>query len=166
MLRGVSFDVLVVLGCPVPGGQLSHTARRRVERAARAYREEGATLVIASGGKTWHGFQECDVFARALIEHGVAEACVTQEAQSHSTRGNARGTAELLRGKPVGRLGLVTCDWHMPRALQLFRRSGLAPIPVPATSPARPLQVALLRFARERLSLALDLLLAPLWLRP
>ena len=68
MLRGVSFDVLVVLGCRVQGGQLSHAARRRVERAALAYRDEGATLVIASGGKAWQGVRECEVFARGLAE--------------------------------------------------------------------------------------------------
>ncbi len=163
MLRGVSFDVLVVLGCPVPGGQLSHAARRRVERAAQAYREEGASLVIASGGKTWHGFMECEVFARELVERGIAEARIAQERQSQSTRGNARRTAELLRGKPTGRLGLVTCDWHMPRALELFRRSGLAPEPLPALSPQRPLLVVVTRAVRERvrfaISRALDLLL-------
>ena len=164
MLRGVSFDVLVVLGCPVPGGQLSHAARRRVERAARAYREEGALQVIASGGKAWHGFKECEVFARELAERGVASACIVQERESQTTRGNARGVAQLLRAKPAQRLGLVTCDWHMPRALRLFAHLGLNAIPLPAASPARPLRVVVARALRERASLALDLLLAPFWL--
>jgi len=166
MLRGVSFDVLVVLGCRVQSGQLSHAAQRRVERAAQAYRDEGATLVIASGGKAWQGRKECEAFARGLVERGVAPACIVEERESQTTRGNARGVAQLLRGKPPQRVGLVTCDWHMPRALRLFRRVGLAPIPVPAPSPAPALHIALARFARERISLALDLLPAPRWLRP
>lgn len=164
MLRAVSFDVLVVLGCRVQGGQLSHAALRRVERAAQAYREHGSTLVIASGGKTWDGFSECDVFARGLVERGVPAAQLTLERESLTTRGNARGVARLLAGKPPQRLGLVTCDWHMPRALRLFRRLGFAPVPVPAPAPTRPLRVTLVRSVRERLSLALDLLLGPLWL--
>jgi cyclophilin family peptidyl-prolyl cis-trans isomerase/uncharacterized SAM-binding protein YcdF (DUF218 family) len=164
MLRAVSFDVLVVLGCRVQGGRLSAAALRRVERAARAYREQGATLVIASGGKAWDGFTECEVFARGLVERGVAGPCVLEERESLTTRGNARGVARLLRGKPPQRLGLVTCDWHMPRALRLFRRVGFAPLPVPAPSPARPLHITVARSLRERASLALDLLLAPLWL--
>jgi cyclophilin family peptidyl-prolyl cis-trans isomerase/uncharacterized SAM-binding protein YcdF (DUF218 family)/HEAT repeat protein len=164
MLRAVSFDVLVVLGCRVQGGQLSHAARRRVERAARAFRDEGASLVIASGGKDWQGFKECEVFARGLAERGVAAERIVQELESQTTRGNARGVAQLLRGKPSPRLGLVTCDWHMPRALCLFRRVGLSAVPVPAASPARALPIAVARSLRERASLAVDLLLAPLWL--
>ncbi len=164
MLRAVSFDVLVVLGCRVQSGQLSPAARRRVERAAQAYHEDGATLIIASGGKEWEGVKECEVFARGLVERGVAPACVLQERESLTTRGNARGVQRLLGGKPVQRLGVVTCDWHMARALRLFRRLGFAPLPVPAPTPARPLHVALARAVRERASLALDLFLAPLWL--
>ena len=164
MLRNVSFDVLVVLGCPVPGGQLSHAARRRVERAARAYHEEGAELVIASGGKAWHGFKECEIFARGLAELGVAKACILQERESQTTRGNARGVAQLLRDQSPQRVGLVTCDWHMPRALRLFAQVGLSAVPVSAASPALPLPVSVARALRERASLALSLLLAPFWL--
>ena len=158
MLRAVSFDVLVVLGCRVQGAVLPAAALRRVERAAEAYHSEGATLVIAAGGKNWQGLRESKAFAIGLIERGVQEACVLEEQESLTTRGNARGVARLLQGRVVGRLGLVTCDWHMPRALRLFRRQGLWPIAVPATSPARPLHVVAARFVRERASLALDLL--------
>ncbi|HXK18651.1 MAG TPA: YdcF family protein, partial [Polyangiaceae bacterium] len=158
------FDVLVVLGCRVQGEQLSHAALRRVERAALAYREEGALLVVACGGKSWQGFQECKVFARGLVARGVAAEHVLEETASLTTRGNARGVAALLKGREQQRLGLVTCDWHMPRALRLFERAGLVPIPVPAPSPRRGLPTTLLRSLRERASLALDLLLGPLLL--
>ncbi len=163
-VSAVSFDVLVVLGCRVQSGQLSHAARRRVERAAEAYRDEGATLVIACGGKAWGAFSESEVFALGLVERGVPASHVLQERESLTTRGNARGVERLLRGKSTQRLGVVTCDWHMPRALQLFRRAGLAPIAVPAATPARPLYMTLGRALRERASLALDLLLGPLLL--
>jgi cyclophilin family peptidyl-prolyl cis-trans isomerase/uncharacterized SAM-binding protein YcdF (DUF218 family) len=164
MLRGVSFDVLVVLGCRVRDGQLSHASLRRVERAARAYDEEGAALVIASGGKAWQGHKECEVFARGLLERGVAPAHLLEEHESLTTRGNARGVARLLRGKSVSRLGIVTCDWHIPRALRLFQRAGLTAIAVPAASPRRPLPVVLARSVRERASLLLDFFLPTLLL--
>jgi cyclophilin family peptidyl-prolyl cis-trans isomerase/uncharacterized SAM-binding protein YcdF (DUF218 family) len=164
MLRAVPFDVLVVLGCRVQGGQLSHAALRRVERAAEAYREHGATLVIASGGKVWAGHQECKVFAAGLAARGVQAEHLLEETKSLTTRGNARGVAQLLQGKSAQRLGLVTCDWHMPRALRLFRRAGLSPTPLSAPAPARPWHAALARSCRERVSLALDLLLGPLLL--
>ncbi|HEX2872681.1 MAG TPA: ElyC/SanA/YdcF family protein [Polyangiaceae bacterium] len=160
----MTFDVLVVLGCRVQGGQLSQAALRRVERAARAYREDGSVLVVASGGKAWQGARECEVFAEGLVARGVPAAQVLQERESLTTRGNARGVAELLRDKAPRRVGIVTCDWHMPRALRLFRRVGFDPIAVPATSPPRSLHVTAARSVRERVSLALDLLFAPLWL--
>jgi cyclophilin family peptidyl-prolyl cis-trans isomerase/uncharacterized SAM-binding protein YcdF (DUF218 family) len=160
----VSFDVLVVLGCRVDDGQLSQAARRRVERAARAYREEGAALVVTSGGKAWDGVMECQAFARELLALGVPAERLREERESLTTRGNARGVARLLHSNAPARLGLVTCDWHMPRALRLFRRAGFAPIAVPAPSPARPLHQSFIRAARERVSLVVDLLLGPLWL--
>ena len=163
---GVSFDALVVLGCRVMGGRLSNAALRRVERAALAYAEQGAELVIASGGKVWDGRQECAVFAEGLLARGVPSERLRQETSSLTTRGNALGVAELLRARRVSRLGVVSCDWHLPRALYLFRRLGLSPIGVPAPSPPRPLSIVAARAVRERLSLAVDLALAPLWLPP
>jgi uncharacterized SAM-binding protein YcdF (DUF218 family) len=161
----VSLPALVVLGCRVQDGQLSAAALRRVERGARAFREQGADLVIACGGKLWQGVMEADVFARGLIERGVPAECLLAERESLTTRGNARGTRRLLRQGAVRRIGLVTCDWHMPRALRIFRRVGFDPIPLPAASPARPPHVVVGRWLREGASLAVDLLLAPLWFR-
>jgi hypothetical protein len=46
----------------------------------------------------------------------------------------------------------------------LVRRLGLLPTGVAAASPARPIPIVAARALRERLSLALDLALAPLWL--
>lgn len=170
MLRDVFFEVLVVLGCPPgvgsrPGVEsLGGPALRRVERAARAYHEEGAEQVIACGGKAWAGLQECEAFARGLVERGVPAEKVFQERQSHSTWGNARGVFEILGRRTDRKLGVVTCDWHLPRALRLFRQLGLDAVGVPAISPPRPLHQVAARYLRERGSLALDLL-SPAWLR-
>jgi uncharacterized SAM-binding protein YcdF (DUF218 family) len=159
MLRGVSFDALVVLGCRVTDGQLSPAAVRRVERAALAYREHGAQVVIAAGGKLWQGVMEADAFARELGERGVPAGCLLTERESLSTRGNVRGVVALLRGRAASRVGLVTCDWHMPRALRLFRWAGVEPTPLPASSPLPAPHLRALRSLKERGSLTLDFLL-------
>lgn len=156
MLCAVPYDALVVLGCRVRSGRPTPTAQRRVERAARAYWEEGAEVVITAGGKSWDGFRECDVFAAALQERGVPSAALRRERDSLTTRGNAEGVRRLLGHDWVKKLGLVTCDWHMPRALWLFRRAGFDPIPVPATTPPGPWYAVAIRSLRERGSMVID----------
>lgn len=156
MLRGVTFDALIVLGCRVQHVQLAHAARRRVERTAAAYAEHGAELVIAAGGKMWDGAMEADVFGRSLVELGVPSERVLLERKSLTTRGNAQGVAALLRGRRAERLGLVTCDWHMPRALRIFRSVGLDVLALPARSPERGRITVLSRYLRERGSSLLD----------
>jgi uncharacterized SAM-binding protein YcdF (DUF218 family) len=159
------FDALIVLGCRVNGGKLAHAALRRVERAALAYREQGTTLVIASGGKTWQGAMEAEVLAEGLIERGIPPDAVVQERQSLTTLGNARGVAQLLRGRPASRVGIVTCDWHMRRALRLFRLAGVEATALAAPSPPRAAPVRFARYVRERASQLLGQLLAPLRFR-
>ena len=68
-----------------------------------------------------------------------------------------RGEEVLLRAHAARQIGLVTCDWHMPRALRLFRPLGLDLTALPAQAPARPLAVRGARWLRERASLTLDL---------
>ncbi|HEY6079846.1 MAG TPA: YdcF family protein [Polyangiaceae bacterium] len=159
------FDALIVLGCRVHQGRLTDTALRRVERTALAYREQGAELVIASGGKAWQGFPECEVFGRGLLERGVPVERLLHERESMTTRGNARGVAGLIRGRDVRKVGLVTSDWHMARALRLFQTLELELTPLPAPSAARPLHVRGGRWLRERGSLAIDLTLLRLRIR-
>ena len=120
---------------PLPGSTRPLTAGSAADPAEVSFNPDGSLLVVASGGKVWQGSRECEVFAEGLVARGVPAAQVLQECESLTTRGNARGVAELLRDKAPRRVGVVTCDWHMPRALQLFRRVGFDPIAVPATSP-------------------------------
>jgi uncharacterized SAM-binding protein YcdF (DUF218 family) len=165
MLRDVALRTLVVLGCRIQDGQLSPAAARRVERAAQAYREHDAQLVIAAGGKRWQGVIEADVFGHGLVERGVPRERVLGERESLTTRGNALGVARMLRERNVVQVGVVTCDWHMPRALALFRSSGLEPVPLPVASPPVKLYQRWWRWLRERGSGALDLALLRLWFR-
>ena len=156
MLASAMFDALIVLGCSVRQGRLSPAAARRVERAALAYSELGPMRVVACGGKAWQGHREHEVFARELIERGVAAAHVMEERESLTTRGNAAGVAKLLGQKPPLNLALVTCDWHMPRALRLFRHFGLQVTPLPAQSPVVSPRQRVLRGARADEKTAAD----------
>jgi uncharacterized SAM-binding protein YcdF (DUF218 family) len=106
--------------------------------------------VIASGGKTWSGISEADAFSARLIALGVPGARIVREQSSQTTRGNARYVAKIARQRGLGRLGIVTCDWHMRRALSAFSRHGLVVEPLPAVVPAPARSRALLRYLLER----------------
>ena len=117
---------LVVLGCTVAPRGLSPEggAARRVTAAAKAW-VEAPSIVIVSGGRVWHGRAEADAMADALVELGVPEECLVRERLSFSTRENARYVAVQCAKRGVGRVALVTCVWHLPRAAKCFEAEGL-----------------------------------------
>jgi uncharacterized SAM-binding protein YcdF (DUF218 family) len=114
---------------------------------------------LACGGKTWNGVRETDALCSFLIEQGVAESALSREGNSRSTRQNAHYAAELLLPRGQRQIWLVTCDWHMARALRCFEGAGFQPQPLPALSPPIPTGAELWRGARERACMALDALL-------
>ncbi|HEX5101798.1 MAG TPA: YdcF family protein [Polyangiaceae bacterium] len=144
----MTLDALVLLGCrvrePLVGAPL-----RRVERAASAHREGMAPLVVVSGGRSWNGVVEADVLGGALIERGVPAESLVYERRSRTTHENAVRTAELLLARGAKRVGVVTCDWHLPRALYCFRRAGFEAIGIEARSPPLPLPRRVFRTLRE-----------------
>jgi len=150
---------LVLLGCRVLGpAALSPPARRRALRAAEALHSGLAQQILACGGKAWSGVRESDALCAFLRERGIAEHALECESSSHSTRQNAHYAAKLLLPRGQRRVWLVTCDWHMPRAMRCFEGAGFQPQPLPARSPAITVGEELVRGARERVCLALDAL--------
>jgi vancomycin permeability regulator SanA len=129
---------LVVLGCrPIwaGDGRLQGALGRRVG-AARERLGGDAGWFVLTGGRTWQGVVEADAMADDLVRGGVAPEHIVRERCSMTTLENARFSADLLRRAGVGRITLVTCDWHMARAAGLFRREGLEVEPCPAEGPA------------------------------
>src|ERR1700742_1383497 len=89
-------DAIVVLGCRVPEAGAYGALNRRAETAARAWREQGAEYVFASGGRLWNGQPEADALRELLAAEGVPRHAVVRELWSLVTMENAFYTAELL----------------------------------------------------------------------
>jgi len=150
---------LVLLGCRVVGpAALSPTSARRAERALRAFREGISEHVLTCGGKAWRGVREADALGAYLVERGVPAHAIERELWSRSTRQNARFAAQLLLPRGVRKIGLVTCDWHMARAIRSFEGAGFEVEPLPAFTPAVTVAAELKRELRERVALAVDAL--------
>ncbi|MEO8904643.1 MAG: YdcF family protein [Polyangiaceae bacterium] len=148
---------LVLLGCRVTGpNTLSPPATRRAWRAVQAFRTGAFARILGCGGKKWQGVREADALCAFLAKNGVPEAALERESWSRSTRQNAHYAASLWLPRGFSRVAIVTCDWHMPRALSCFRGAGFEVEALPALSPQVSLAETLLRSARERASFALD----------
>jgi uncharacterized SAM-binding protein YcdF (DUF218 family) len=144
-------DAIVVLGCKVgpDPGSLSAPAARRADRGAHAFHEGLSERIVVAGGRRWNGVQEAEALASRLLSLGVPESAVLREDRSLTTAENARFTAELLAALGARHVGVVTCDWHLPRAMFLFTRAGLFPSAIAAESPRVSFSKRLSRGAYE-----------------
>jgi uncharacterized SAM-binding protein YcdF (DUF218 family) len=159
----VRFDALVVLGCRVAAEELPGPAARRVARAAAAYHDGQSARIVVSGGRAWSGLVEADALAAALEGQGVPRSALTLERASRTTLENARRTAPLLAELGARTAGIVSCDWHLARALWCFRRAGVTAEAVPALSPPVPALRRSLRGMKERGAWLLDRAVALAW---
>jgi SanA protein len=130
-------DAIVVLGCRVDKrGRAAGALLRRCQRAALAFHDGLGPLVIACGGRRWHGQAEAAVMRQALLELGVPSDRVLCELHSGTTWGNAVHGAKLLRSLGARKIAVVTCDFHQRRALSLFGRAGFDAVGLSCSSPA------------------------------
>lgn len=137
MVRGMlRADAIVVLGCRIaPSGRPAPPAARRAATAASAFLAGVAPRIVASGGRRWGAQIEARALRRALVRAGVPASAVVEELCSLSTYENAIFSASMLERLGARRAAVVTCPWHMARALQSFRAAGVDAIPLP-TGPA------------------------------
>ena len=166
MQGALSIDSIVVLGCRVPAGAAHGAIHRRAETAARAFHEHRPGCIIASGGQRWRGVPEAEALRGLLVGFGVPNGSVVRELWSLSTVENAWYSSELLREASLRRPLLVTCDWHMRRALADFAACGVAAVPMIAQTPAEPLAARYRRKALERVRRWVDRACQPLWFGP
>jgi uncharacterized SAM-binding protein YcdF (DUF218 family) len=126
-------DAVVVLGCMVlPGGVPSDALGRRVRLGAEAYLRGAAQLVVASGGRQWHGHIEALCIRQGLVAAGVPESAIALELCSLSTVDNALYCARLLAERGARSVMIATSAWHLPRALADFGRFGVEAMAPPA----------------------------------
>jgi uncharacterized SAM-binding protein YcdF (DUF218 family) len=126
------------------------------EHWQRTSEDERPSVVIASGGRAWAGRLEADAMAEALAAMGVPEQRIVRERLSYTTRENARYVAALCAMRGMDRVAIVSCVWHLPRAVKLFEAQGLRVIAqVPARDVPRSWARDLWLRGRERLLIAL-----------
>lgn len=147
---------IVVLGCATKGGAFRRRAKAGAEAFARLSAENPELVVVATGGRAWDGEIEADALFDLMVDGGVPEKRIVRERCSLSTRGNARFTAGILHRTGLHEIALVTCDWHMPRAMALFTTAGFDVLPMAVPGPDPGYFWRLYRAVHEHVAMRID----------
>jgi uncharacterized SAM-binding protein YcdF (DUF218 family) len=118
----------------LPLGQTAMNALFAVDR----YRRYPQSIVIASGGAQpgeEAGAPESVVIRDVLRRNDVPLEQVLLESTSTNTHEQAIGTSRILKERGERTCIVVTSPQQMSRAVELFRREGIAAIPLAAGSP-------------------------------
>ncbi|WP_196221508.1 YdcF family protein [Sansalvadorimonas verongulae] len=118
-------DAIVILGTGVLGNTPEYDMKpqpgalliQRLRYGLKLHKETGLPILVSGGSR--YNINEAQVMKAFLEEHGATVRWT--EADSRSTRDNARNSAALLG---QSRVLLVTHAWHMRRAAGEFERAG------------------------------------------
>ena len=114
----------------------------RLRHGARLQRLTGLPVLVSGGAPDQGGESEAGVMARTLQEDFKIPVRWIEDT-SENTAQNAAHAATILREAGIDRVLLVTDAMHMPRAMQIFSKTGLAAIPAPTDFRSRkPLSAA------------------------
>lgn len=112
------------------GSSVSAFTLERIRYAAWLHRHSGIPILV-SGGRIGTGLPtEAALMAQTLTEElGVPVRWL--ETNSSNTFENAVNSAAILRKDGIKNIALVTHGFHMPRALEIFKSTGLNVTPAP-----------------------------------
>jgi uncharacterized SAM-binding protein YcdF (DUF218 family) len=117
-----------------PTSQLNPSALARISEGVRLHRLIPGAKLLVSGGIGPVGMRQADILARVATIMGVPPSDIVADDRSRDTEEEAYHLKQHLRGD---RFVLITSAAHLPRAVALFRKQGLDPIPAPADPWAR-----------------------------
>lgn len=129
-------DYLIVLGAQVRKNGPTRSLKYRLDAACEYLRLNEHTQCIVSGGQGYNEpASEAQVMHDYLVEKGIPSARILLEDKSVNTMENIRNSSVYL-DKESDRVGIVTNDFHVFRAVHLARRQGykhLSAISSPST---------------------------------
>ena len=109
--------------------QISHHSRVRLIEGIRLHRLLPGSKIILTGGIGFDGPPEATTLSRVAQELGLAKSAMVLEVESRDTKDHPLYVRHIVKDEPFI---LVTSAFHMPRAMKLFVKQGLSPIPAPA----------------------------------
>jgi len=107
---------------------IGDSSLRRLIEGIRIKREIPDLKIILSGGRLFDSESEASVMAGVAAVLGIDESSIIIESKSKDTAEQARNMRKLLGSEMFI---LVTTAAHMSRAVTMFTREGMRPLPAP-----------------------------------
>jgi len=127
----------ILQGSEAPGSDVGPLTLERLRAGAALQRRTGLPLLVTGGPNSADAEPLGIVMARSLRDDfGISTRWV--EPAARDTRDNAVLSAALLQPEGIRTVLLVTHGWHMARAVEAFRRAGLAALPAPVRPDSPP----------------------------
>ncbi len=117
--------------------QISHHSRIRLMEGIRLHRMIPGSKIILTGGIGFDGRPEATTMSRVAMDLGVNRSDMVLEVEARDTKDHPLFVRDIVHDDPFI---LVTSAFHMPRAVKLFAKQGLFPIPAPAGQWTPPLR--------------------------
>ena len=119
-------DILILLSAANDDkGLISYSSYWRARYALLAWQTGGFKTIVISGDNG-------PGILNFLVAYGVPREVMVNEWHSTSTRENGIETARLIQGM-TGKKVLLTSDFHMYRAIRVFRKLGIEVVPMPVS---------------------------------
>lgn len=120
-----NLDYVIVLGAQVHADKPSVVLKYRLDEAILYLNENPETVCIVAGGQGKNEpYSEAYGMAQYLMQNGIDKDRILLEDQSKTTEENLRFSRKFL---PEGaKVGIITNDFHMFRALQIAKKQGLS----------------------------------------
>ena len=109
--------------------QIGTTSLSRLIEGIRIYKANPGAKLILSGYGGQDPVPNAEVGARVALTLGIAKSDLIKEPRAKDTYDEARLIKEVIGNTPFA---LVTSANHMPRAMAIFSKQGMNPIPAPA----------------------------------
>ena len=130
-------DYIIVLGTKVNGSTPTRQLARRLDAAAKYMKENPDTIALVSGGRgSGADVSEAQAMYRYLVvKRGISAARIIREEDSRTTFENIANCYRLLGAQGAqARVGVVSNDFHLFRALTIAAKAGYQPEALAAPS--------------------------------
>lgn len=131
-------DYVIVLGARVRGTTITKSLAKRLEKALWYLEENPGTVAVVSGGQgNGEDISEARAMHDYLISKGISEDRIIMEDKSTNTGENIDFSMKLISEdaqKDNPRIGIITNNFHIYRAVKICEGRGYSVKGIPASS--------------------------------